>query len=167
MKDTKAEGEGVLPTLLHYLVHILSDNDALHFREDVSHLQAAAKGTCSVVSIRVSLTSFLVPPYLVFTSVKEWCHGLLTIKEELARNTNKEDPFNRVMQQFIRESEPVVNGIRKIANDTEERLKQLILYYGEDPNMITPEEFFDIIATFSSSFEVNFIHHEKALFTSV
>ncbi|KAI7903207.1 uncharacterized protein BX663DRAFT_408639, partial [Cokeromyces recurvatus] len=47
MRDTKAEGEGVsnVPTLLHYLVYLLSksDNDIVHFTRDMSHLQAAAK----------------------------------------------------------------------------------------------------------------------------
>ena len=47
MRDTKAEGEGVsnVPTLLHYLVHFLSksDYDVLNFKQDISHLAAAAK----------------------------------------------------------------------------------------------------------------------------
>ncbi len=47
MRDTRAEGEGVsnVPTLLHYLVYFLSksDDDVVNFRQDISHLQAAAK----------------------------------------------------------------------------------------------------------------------------
>lgn len=47
MRDTKAEGEGVgnLPTLLHYLVYFLSKTgqDVVNFKEDVVHLEAAAK----------------------------------------------------------------------------------------------------------------------------
>lgn len=47
MRDTKAEGEGVsnLPTLLHYLVYFLSKTgqDVINFKEDVTHLEAAAK----------------------------------------------------------------------------------------------------------------------------
>lgn len=47
MRDTRAEGEGVnnMPTLLHYLVHFLtkSGNDVVDFRDDLTHLEAAAK----------------------------------------------------------------------------------------------------------------------------
>lgn len=53
MRDTRAEGEGVsnVPTLLHYLVYFLSksDDDVVNFRQDISHLQAAAK--CIVVQL--------------------------------------------------------------------------------------------------------------------
>lgn len=52
MRDTKAEGEGVsnVPTLLHYLVHFLSksDDDVLNFKQDISHLAAAAKCKFSI-----------------------------------------------------------------------------------------------------------------------
>jgi hypothetical protein len=45
MRDTRAEGEGAVPTLLHYLVYFLSksDDDVVNFKSDISHLQAAAK----------------------------------------------------------------------------------------------------------------------------
>ena len=48
MRDTRAEGEGVsnaMPTLLHYLVHFLakSGDDVVDFRDDIVHLEAAAK----------------------------------------------------------------------------------------------------------------------------
>ncbi|KAI9300264.1 hypothetical protein BJ944DRAFT_138775, partial [Cunninghamella echinulata] len=47
MRDTKAESDGVhnVPTLLHYLVYFLSKSgqDVVHFKEDLVHLEAAAK----------------------------------------------------------------------------------------------------------------------------
>jgi hypothetical protein len=43
-----------------------------------------------------------------------------------------------------------------MTKDIEEKLRELILYYGEDPTAIKSEEFFDIISTFSNSFEVSF-----------
>ena len=48
MRDTRAEGEGIsntMPTLLHYLVHFLakSGDDVVDFRDDIIHLEAAAK----------------------------------------------------------------------------------------------------------------------------
>ncbi|CAO0800277.1 unnamed protein product [Mucor circinelloides] len=50
-------------------------------------------------------------------------------------------------------AEPVVNDLKAMTRDIEEKLKDLIVYYGEDPNTIKSEEFFDIISTFSNSFE--------------
>ena len=52
MRDTRAEGEGVsnmMPTLLHYLVHFLakSGDDVVEFRDDIAHLEPAAK--CKLV----------------------------------------------------------------------------------------------------------------------
>jgi hypothetical protein len=47
MRDTRAEGDGVgnVPTLLHYLVYLLSksEDDAINFKQDIAHLQMAAK----------------------------------------------------------------------------------------------------------------------------
>jgi predicted nucleotidyltransferase len=58
------------------------------------------------------------------------------------------------MEEFVVEAEPIVNDLKAMTKDIEEKLKELILYYGEDPISIKSEEFFDIISTFSNSFEV-------------
>ncbi|KAI9251128.1 hypothetical protein EDC94DRAFT_622315 [Helicostylum pulchrum] len=147
MRDTRAEGEGIsnVPTLLHYLVYFLSksDDDVVNFRQDISHLQAAAK---------------LSPPTL-FASVNALNGHLAQIREELNNNQRRKttelqiDRFAESMEEFILEAEPIVNDLKSMTKDIEEKLKLLILYYGEDPNTIKSEEFFDIISSFSNSFE--------------
>ncbi|KAG1100788.1 hypothetical protein G6F42_017606 [Rhizopus arrhizus] len=147
MRDTRAEGEGVsnVPTLLHYLVYFLSksDDDVVNFRQEISHLQAAAK---------------LSAPTL-FATVNSLNGNLNQIKEELNMNRRRKtselqiDRFAEAMDEFVLEAEPVVNDLKAMTRDIEEKLKDLIVYYGEDPNTIKSEEFFDIISTFSNSFE--------------
>lgn len=89
--------------------------------------------------------------------------SLLQIKEELNTNRRRKtselqiDRFAESMEEFILEAEPVVNDLKAMTKDIEEKLRELILYYGEDPNTIKSEEFFDIISTFSNSFEVHII----------
>lgn len=63
------------------------------------------------------------------------------------------DRFAEAMDEFVLEAEPVVNDLKAMTRDIEEKLKDLIVYYGEDPNTIKSEDFFDIISTFSNSFE--------------
>lgn len=82
------------------------------------------------------------------------------IREELNNNQRRKttelqiDRFAESMEEFILEAEPIVNDLKSMTKDIEEKLKLLILYYGEDPNTIKSEEFFDIISSFSNSFEV-------------
>lgn len=89
--------------------------------------------------------------------------SLLQIKEELNTNRRRKtselqiDRFAESMEEFILEAEPVVNDLKAMTKNIEEKLRELILYYGEDPNTIKSEEFFDIISTFSNSFEVHII----------
>ncbi|KAI9267814.1 Formin, FH2 domain-containing protein [Sporodiniella umbellata] len=63
MRDTKAEGEGVnnVPTLLHYLVYLLtkSGNDVVNFKQDISHLHAASRRKSVNKALKIFLmTSF-------------------------------------------------------------------------------------------------------------
>jgi hypothetical protein len=44
-----------------------------------------------------------------------------------------------------------------MTKEIEDKLKEIIVYYGEDPTVIKSEEFFDIISSFSNSFEVRYI----------
>jgi hypothetical protein len=67
------------------------------------------------------------------------------------------DRFAEAMEEFLLEAEPIVNDLKAMTKDIEEKLRNLILYYGEDPTTIKSEEFFAIISTFSNSFEVSFI----------
>ncbi|CAO3598600.1 unnamed protein product [Absidia cylindrospora] len=147
MRDTKAEGEGVsnLPTLLHYLVYFLSKTgqDVVNFKEEVTHLEAAAK---------------LSPPAL-FASVNILSANLSQIRDELSMHQRKRmsmlqiDRFAESMEEFLIEAEPIVDNVKTMTRSIEDQLKELIMYYGEDPVKVKSEDFFSIIYTFSSSFE--------------
>ncbi|KAG2223934.1 hypothetical protein INT45_009386 [Circinella minor] len=147
MRDTRAEGEGssnTMPTLLHYLVHFLakSGDDVVDFRDDIVHLEAAAK---------------LSPP-TIFASVNALSANLLQINDELNLHRRRRtsvsqiDRFADSMEEFLMEANPIGNNLKSMTKDIDEKLKELILYYGEDPTTVKSEEFFDIIYTFSSSF---------------
>ncbi|KAI9267815.1 hypothetical protein BY458DRAFT_572944, partial [Sporodiniella umbellata] len=56
-------------------------------------------------------------------------------------------------KEFILEAEPVIDDLKSMAKSLEDKLKELILYYGEDPTVIKSEEFFNIISSFLVSFE--------------
>ncbi|KAI9276962.1 hypothetical protein BDA99DRAFT_429766 [Phascolomyces articulosus] len=56
------------------------------------------------------------------------------------------------MEEFLIEAEPIGNNLKSMTKDIDEKLKELISYYGEDPLAVKSEDFFDIIYTFSSSF---------------
>ncbi|KAI8339253.1 hypothetical protein BC941DRAFT_350067, partial [Chlamydoabsidia padenii] len=55
--------------------------------------------------------------------------------------------------EFLIEAEPIVENVKSMARNIEDQLKDLIIYYGEDPALVKSEDFFSIIYTFSSSFE--------------
>ncbi|GAA5796254.1 hypothetical protein HPULCUR_001624 [Helicostylum pulchrum] len=101
-----------------------------------------------------------VSPPTLFASVNALNGHLAQIREELNNNQRRKttelqiDRFAESMEEFILEAEPIVNDLKSMTKDIEEKLKLLILYYGEDPNTIKSEEFFDIISSFSNSFEV-------------
>lgn len=65
------------------------------------------------------------------------------------------DRFAEAMEEFLLEAEPIVNDLKAMTKGIEEKLRELILYYGEDPTTTKSEEFFDIISTFSRSFDVS------------
>lgn len=102
---------------------------------------------------------YIVSPPTLFASVNSLNGNLSQIKEELNLNRRRKtselqiDRFAEAMEEFVLEAEPVVNDLKAMTRDIEEKLKDLIVYYGEDPNTIKSEEFFDIISTFSNSFE--------------
>lgn len=102
---------------------------------------------------------YIVSPPTLFASVNSLNGNLSQIKEELNVNRRRKtselqiDRFAEAMEEFVLEAEPVVNDLKAMTRDIEEKLKDLIVYYGEDPNTIKSEEFFDIISTFSNSFE--------------
>ena len=60
-----------------------------------------------------------------------------------------------VVQAFVEDAEPKVASIRDRATELDEELKQLLVYYGEDPSVTKPEDFFGLIVSFASSLAVS------------
>ena len=60
-----------------------------------------------------------------------------------------------VAQAFVEDVEPKVASIRDRAMKLDEELKQLLVYYGEDPSATKPEDFFGLIVSFASSLAVS------------
>ncbi|KAI8337550.1 hypothetical protein BC941DRAFT_352823, partial [Chlamydoabsidia padenii] len=54
---------------------------------------------------------------------------------------------------FVTKADPIVNNVKTMASEIDDQLKTLIRYYGEDPALIKPEDFFSTISTFSLSFQ--------------
>lgn len=84
------------------------------------------------------------------------------IREELDlhyRNglkTCPDDRFSEVMMPFIEHAEMRVSLAETAMNEMSEAYKACVKFYGEDPAIMKPDEFFGIFKTFMSSFEVWF-----------
>ncbi|CAG8457272.1 24000_t:CDS:10 [Dentiscutata erythropus] len=133
-----------LSTLLHYLAAILEEkqNDLITFMDELKHLEGASKVSyVAVIGTVASLGS-----------------GADLIKEEIRvlkkiRLTPSSDRFCEVMEEFIKQIEPTIESIKEFTQELEERLNQLLKYYGEDPTATKPEEFFGMIVEFGKSLE--------------
>lgn len=101
-----------------------------------------------------------VSPPIIFASVNALNANISHIKEELSLHRRRRtsvhqiDRFAEAMDEFLIEAEPIVDNLKQMTRDIDDKLKDLITYYGEDPATIKSEEFFDIIQTFSASFAV-------------
>ena len=101
-----------------------------------------------------------VSPPIIFASVNALNASISQIKEELNLHRRRRtsvhqiDRFAEAMDEFLIEAEPIVDNLKQMTRDIDEKLKDLITYYGEDPATIKSEEFFDIIQSFSASFAV-------------
>ncbi|CAG8625746.1 6835_t:CDS:10 [Cetraspora pellucida] len=129
-------------TLLHYLAATLEErqNDLITFMDELKHLEGASKVSyVAVMGSVVSLSS-----------------GADQIKEEIRvlkklRLTPNNDRFCEIMEEFFKQIEPTIKGIKEFTQILEEKLKQLLIYYGEDPTITKPEEFFGMIVEFGKS----------------
>lgn len=105
----------------------------------------------------------LVSPPTIFASVNALNANLLQIKDELNLHRRRRtsisqiDRFADSMEEFLIEADPIGNNLKSMTKNIDEKLKELVLYYGEDPAIVKSEEFFDIIYTFSSTFAVSSI----------
>ncbi|PPQ68279.1 hypothetical protein CVT26_006195 [Gymnopilus dilepis] len=147
MKETKtAKGGPECPTLLHYLARVLlrKDPSMVNFIEDLPSLEAAA---------RVSVQT-------VTQSVNALVAGLDKVKAEVEEHrrlqSTHQDRFVQVMQLFIHEKLSTVDALKNMGQTVERDIRSLLTYFGENPDSPEapkPEDFFGLIASFSSSLQ--------------
>ncbi|TFK28908.1 FH2-domain-containing protein [Coprinopsis marcescibilis] len=147
LKETKTVNGGLYcKTLLHYLAKVLlrKDPSITTFIEDLPSLEAASR-----ISVQTTLQS-----------VTSLVAGLNLAKSELEEYRKVKAPandrFSSVMEKFIAEADTTVDALKNMGNSVDGELKALLEYYGEDPNAPEapkPEDFFGIIASFSSSLQ--------------
>ncbi|CAG8578425.1 931_t:CDS:2 [Ambispora leptoticha] len=145
MGDTKAAENNTkgAATLLHYLAVTLEENqkELINFMDELPHLESAAR--VSVVTVMASVNNLATG----VSHIREEIHALKKIKK-LQNN----DRFVEVMGEFVEFIEPTVTKIRDLAKKLDNELKQLLVYYGEDPSSTKPEDFFKLIVSFASYF---------------
>lgn len=97
----------------------------------------------------------------VLQNVNSLVSGLKQVQEEIkhyrALGTRPGDQFITVMQQFVSETTPSVDALKDMGATVDSELRSLLSYYGENPDSPEapkPEDFFGLIASFSSSLQV-------------
>ncbi|GAA5859773.1 hypothetical protein JCM1840_006447 [Sporobolomyces johnsonii] len=143
LKETKAASASpATPTLLHYLVRVVHRNDPslVHFLDEAPHVDAASR--ISTVTVMQTVQSLVA--------------GVAQAKEEVALLQSLQvsppgDQFLPVMEQFVRHATPAMQALEKHGQTLDEDLRNLVLYFGEDPAQTKAEELFDLVAQFSSS----------------
>ncbi|KAG0366943.1 hypothetical protein BGZ54_004660 [Gamsiella multidivaricata] len=153
IRDTKGV-EGVKPgsnTLLHYLAKSISANDPnlIKFLEEVPHLEAAAR--ISVQTLMNSINSLVA--------------GMNQIREEVRvlrriRISPPNDFFIEVMEKFVDANEEGIQKIVEVGQGLEQDLRQLLLFYGEDPANMKPEDFFGMLVSFSTMLQKSQLENE-------
>lgn len=58
------------------------------------------------------------------------------------------------MQQFVRHAKPAMKALQELSSTLEQELKDLLIFFGEDPSATRPEALFDLIAQFASMLQV-------------
>ncbi|KAG0358937.1 Dishevelled associated activator of morphogenesis 2 [Gamsiella multidivaricata] len=142
--DTKASNASSM-TLLHFLTSITETTlpDLLQYQAEISSCGEAC---------RVSLPELQSDFNHIKTQLKE-------IKVELSTHypdglkTCADDRFYEVMQPFIETAERQFSRTESAITEMEILYKDCVKFYGEEPTIMKPDEFFGIFKTFTSSFE--------------
>lgn len=153
IRDTKG-ADSAKPgcsTLLHYLAKSIQAKDPslLRFLDEVPHLEAAAR--ISVPTLMNTVNSFVA--------------GMNQIREEIRvlrriRISPPSDQFEGVMEKFVEDSEEGIQQIMATGQQLEQDLKDLLIFYGEDPANTKPEDFFGMIVSFSSMLQKSQMENE-------
>ncbi|KAG0339662.1 hypothetical protein BG004_006719 [Podila humilis] len=143
IRDTKGSDSAKpgCSTLLHYLAKAIhaKNPDLLKFLDEVPHLEAAAR--ISVPTLMNTMNSFVAG----MNQIREECRVLRRI-----RISPPNDKFLEIMENFVESNEEGIQQIMATGQQLEQDLKNLLMFYGEDPVNTKPEDFFNMIVSFSS-----------------
>ncbi|KAF9582185.1 hypothetical protein BGW38_000535, partial [Lunasporangiospora selenospora] len=142
--DTKASNTPNM-TLLHFIGNITESTlpDLLSYQEELN--------ACSD-AYRVTLPELQADFNTIKTKIRECKTELLTHYPNGYRSC-PEDRYYEVMQPFIETAERAFTKAETAMLDMEAIYRDCVRFYGEDPAVMKPDEFFGIFKTFSSSFE--------------
>ncbi|PWN41049.1 hypothetical protein IE81DRAFT_315743 [Ceraceosorus guamensis] len=143
LRDTKpAVATPATPSLLHYLVRLLnrSDRTLVGFLDDLPHVEAAAR--LSTQSIMASITALLGGHEQVRTEADV----LQRIPISPAG-----DRFLSATGVFLTTTTSQVRALRSAGDSIQNDLVRLVAYYGDDPAVVKPEEFFGLVASFGQA----------------
>ncbi|KAG0314255.1 hypothetical protein BGZ99_008272 [Dissophora globulifera] len=153
IRDTKGV-DGIKPgasTLLHYLAKSINTKDPnlLKFLDEVPHLEAAA---------RISVQTLM-------NSVNSLVAGMTQIREEIRvlrkiRISPRNDYFIEIMEKFADANEEGIQSVVMLGQGLEQDLRQLLLFYGEDPNNTKAEDFFGMLVSFSTQLQKSQMENE-------
>ncbi|KAG0363394.1 hypothetical protein BG005_000647 [Podila minutissima] len=142
--DTKASNAPGM-TLLHFLTNITESTlpDLLQYQNEIS----ACGEAC-----RVSLPELLSDFNLIKSKLKEF-------KAELGSHyangykSCPQDRFQEVMEPFVEAAEYAFSYAESAMVEMDGCYKECVKFFGEEPSIIKPDEFFGIFKTFMASFE--------------
>ncbi|KAF9416290.1 Dishevelled associated activator of morphogenesis 2 [Podila epigama] len=142
--DTKASNAPGM-TLMHFLANIIETTlpDLLQYQQEISSCGEAC---------RVSLPELQSDFNLIKSKLKE-------LKAELKSHyadgykSCPEDRFQEVMEPFIEAAEFAFSYAETAMVEMDGSYKDCVKFFGEDPTIMKPDEFFGIFKTFTASFE--------------
>ncbi|KAJ3155689.1 hypothetical protein HDU86_004158 [Geranomyces michiganensis] len=147
LRDTRANGSKLLPTLLHYLVAKLeqTDPELIDFMREMPRAELAA---------RVCIPA-------LFASIRELRRGIDAVASETAHlrklsdqpeDADSADRFLSIMEPFAARASVRVAGLEYQASVAEKYVNDLIAFFGDDPKdrAESPEDFFALFTSFST-----------------
>ncbi|CAG8599928.1 3863_t:CDS:10 [Ambispora gerdemannii] len=142
--DTKASTSSSM-TLLHFLANTVENKvpHVIEFTEELKHCGSAC---------RVSQQELTAEYRQMGTKLNDLA---LELKKHFDDDVQLEegDRFPDVMRSFVQKSLEKFEELQVKYTSMEVAYKDVVAYYGEDPNSTKPDEFFGVFKTFVASFE--------------
>ncbi|KAI8972343.1 hypothetical protein BDB01DRAFT_810325 [Pilobolus umbonatus] len=147
--DTKGTSKST--TLLHFLVDAVEKNfpNILPFLEELDECALASKTTR--VEMNIEFEALKKDLGQLESELTE--HYPESSGQDEGNNMKEMDKFQSTMHQFFKEASSEFKRVCMLSNKMEETYAQTVMFYGEDPSMIQPNEFFGIFKTFVSDWE--------------